>query len=131
MMTTRLRSKISSEPGSPAIATRAPHPEWTLTPIAADFKLHPHCCICCSKTESQCQLHLPRIKNGPRRAITWVGRAFEKTLGCRTSLRCGIEITEIRRAINGIEIFHVYGVEKVERFSNGFHAEALSGFKDA
>jgi len=31
------RSMIAGEAGEPATATTAPHPEWTRTPMAADF----------------------------------------------------------------------------------------------
>src|SRR5713226_8806563 len=37
MMTSLRRSRTSSRPVAPAMTTVAPHPEWTLTPIAADF----------------------------------------------------------------------------------------------
>src|SRR5258708_2128563 len=37
MMTRRRRSRTSSAPRPAVMATTAPHPEWTLTPIAADF----------------------------------------------------------------------------------------------
>jgi hypothetical protein len=37
MMTTFRRSMIFSAPFCPATATNAPHPEWTRTPMAADF----------------------------------------------------------------------------------------------
>jgi len=113
------------------MATTAPHPEWTLTPIAADFNYILTLAVAGSKIQPQSQLHLPWIKHSPRRAITCIRRAFKEVLCCRTSLRCGIEITEIRGAINGIEIFYVYRVEEVESFSNGFHAKALSRLKNA
>jgi len=58
------------------------HPEWTLTPIAADFNYILTPAALGSETQSQCQLHLPWIKNGSRRAIAWVRRAFKEVLCC-------------------------------------------------
>jgi hypothetical protein len=37
MITSLRRSRTSSVPSLPATVTTTPHPEWTLTPIAAGF----------------------------------------------------------------------------------------------
>src|SRR5262249_50077375 len=78
------------------------------------------------EVELQRQLDLPRIEHRARRAVERVRRAFGVRERATLAAECpGINGTEVRSAIDGVEEANVGGVEQVEGFRQELQAAPL------